>query len=72
MEGLWCERVRLFKDLGVQGLGFGCARVIMVQGLGCSKPRCANPPQQGHASDKFVFLCHAVLKKSFFYDNPLH
>ena len=44
----------------------------MVQGLGCSKPRGANPPQQAHASDKFVFLCHAVLKKSFFYDNPLH
>ena len=53
--------------------GLGCAMVIMVcKGLGCAKQRGANPPQQGHASDKVVFLCHVVLKKSFFYDNPLH
>ncbi len=62
MEGLGCERVRVRVSygLGVQGLG------------ACAKQRGANPPQQGHASDKVVFLCHVVLKKSFFYDNPLH
>ena len=47
--------------------GLGCAMVIMVcKGLGCAKQRGANPPQQGHASDKVVFLCNVVLKKSFF------
>jgi hypothetical protein len=49
-----------------------CKGYYGVPGLGCAKQRGANPPQQGHASDKVVFLCLLVLKKSFFYDNPLH
>ena len=54
--------------------GLGCARdgYYGVQGLGCAKRRGANTPQEGHASDKVGFLSQVVLKKSFFYDNPLH
>ena len=54
--------------------GLGCARdgYYGVQGLGCAKRRGANTPQEGHASDKVGFLSQVVLKKSFFYDNPLY
>jgi hypothetical protein len=55
----------------MQGLGYARVRVCKAYVVQNKEARIHRNKDTPDASDNVGFLCHVVLKKSFFYDNPL-